>query len=380
MILQPYESAIAADDVYNVRLSSDVEKGFRRFQDLCPHFDFTAAARMEGEAGGYFINQRSGFGIAAPGKGSQYGKDALIVTRGTKTALDWYTDASVGICLAEPATVHMGFLRTFHSMEKQLVRFFQNAGPFQRVHCIGHSLGGALATLVANWVARSGHGQPVLYTIASPRVGTRRFAEGLTSLIGARNIHRVYHQTDVVPMVPVYPYRHAPMPGSDCFINNAGIPIATHAMDTYMAGMLGKSWAQLHQPPARTAGEAELRHWLATARPSGLANLCINRFFQALGWLLRKSTLLACIGLQSTLAQGLLGTPDVLAQILQKLAERDYKREVHQLLDKAIRATGREVVLPAQLRYQFIRWALRSFFSHLNTMARAALVAAHARA
>ena len=70
-----------------------------------------------------------------------------------------------------------------------------------------HSLGGALATLGANWI-KAQYKVPVkLYTFGSPRVGHNPFAiQSETSLNG---IYRAVHRSDPVPMVPVWPFVHA---------------------------------------------------------------------------------------------------------------------------------------------------------------------------
>ena len=39
------------------------------------------------------------------------------------------------------------------------------------------------------------------------------FAALFTQRMDAKNIHRVFHTTDPVPMIPIYPYSHSPLPG-----------------------------------------------------------------------------------------------------------------------------------------------------------------------
>ena len=66
---------------------------------------------------------------------------------------------------------HVGFNKTFNSIKPTLETYFNKntTGP---VHCVGHSLGGALATLTANWLHNKQGGRPIsLYTFGAPRVG-----------------------------------------------------------------------------------------------------------------------------------------------------------------------------------------------------------------
>ena len=114
--------------------------------------------------------------------------------------------------------MHAGFYNVFTSIEKDLKKFFRGYYP-RRVHCVGHSLGGGIATLVAEWLAYHHISQPMLYTFGSPRVGFESFAKSLTLNIGDKNIYRAYHRTDVVSMIPLWPFVHVPQPGIECFID-----------------------------------------------------------------------------------------------------------------------------------------------------------------
>src|SRR5690625_5856226 len=64
------------------------------------------------------------------------------------------------------------------------------------VHCIGHSLGGAIANLAADWIKKTRGGAVRLYTFGAPRVGTSWFARSMGGRVQEKYIHRVYHKTD----------------------------------------------------------------------------------------------------------------------------------------------------------------------------------------
>ena len=71
---------------------------------------------------------------------------------------------------------------------------------------MGHSLGGALATLTASWL-KSTYGIPVtIYTFGAPRVGNSAFATHVESFIPS---YRVTHGMDPVPWIPLWPFTHA---------------------------------------------------------------------------------------------------------------------------------------------------------------------------
>lgn len=95
--------------------------------------------------------------------------------------------------------VHAGFNKTFYSMKPALQEFVA-ANIRDKitgcVHIVGHSLGGALATLSADWI-KAEYSLPVkLYTFGSPRVGLDNFSRAATSRID--KIYRCTHGADPV--------------------------------------------------------------------------------------------------------------------------------------------------------------------------------------
>ena len=98
-------------------------------------------------------------------------------------------------------TVHGGFHDAFKSFRSELMRHVQSTRP-KVVHCVGHSLGGALANLAAETIADSNLSDTVAYSFGSPRVGTEAFARKMTNHKRLLDIFRVYHGGDPVSMVP----------------------------------------------------------------------------------------------------------------------------------------------------------------------------------
>ncbi|MGI8988611.1 MAG: lipase family protein [Bryobacteraceae bacterium] len=80
----------------------------------------------------------------------------------------------------------------------------------QSLSVIGHSLGGALATLAAANLAMANtagvQNNLTVYTFGSPRVGLLDFAASYNKAV--KTSFRVWNELDVVPEVPVFPYIH----------------------------------------------------------------------------------------------------------------------------------------------------------------------------
>ena len=92
--------------------------------------------------------------------GKGYEKDLFIIFRGSTDAnnnADWISNARIGVQLSSNSfPVHIGFNEIFKSMLPSIKNFIDdNKGNIENIHCIGHSLGGAIATLAADWVKTS---------------------------------------------------------------------------------------------------------------------------------------------------------------------------------------------------------------------------------
>src|SRR5690554_6392895 len=93
-----------------------------------------------------FIQARTVFGIASFGVNA-YSYHALFVLRGTDLLGDALTDLNAGVSNSSVGWhVHDGFNQTFQSLKPDLDAFIiqLNSLNVQSVHCIVHSLGGAL--------------------------------------------------------------------------------------------------------------------------------------------------------------------------------------------------------------------------------------------
>lgn len=175
--------------------------------------------------------------------------ELVAVIRGTKTILEWLHDAAF---LFVPNPIHSGggltedgFTAIYRSLRSgadpnsaaviSALTSLVGAGGVSLVTVTGHSLGAALATLLALDVAlNSGAKNLSVYTYASPRVGELFFHHTYDSV--APDTYRIHNRPDIVPQVPVFPYEHV---GNDIelvppFDSICRTLECWHSLDTYL--------------------------------------------------------------------------------------------------------------------------------------------------
>lgn len=142
-------------------------------------------------------------------------KNIIVAFRGTKGVKDLCTDAR--ILLNEDTGTHEGFSVALNSVWFRVsatVREFQ--GRPKNVFFTGHSLGGALAMLAANYFS----GVDAVYTFGQPRVGNAAFTNSYDARLRDRTF-RLVDKEDPIPRIPwlLGKYRHA---GTEVFFNEFG--------------------------------------------------------------------------------------------------------------------------------------------------------------
>lgn len=64
--------------------------------------------------------------------------------------------------------MHSGFNSLFITLQAELAPYLSGVKPSGTVHCVGHSLGGAIASLVAGWAKKRFNCNAKLYTFGAP--------------------------------------------------------------------------------------------------------------------------------------------------------------------------------------------------------------------
>jgi len=375
--LTPREAALIANGVYELQ---DQDIASVRTGIGCEGlFSVQGSSRFVGTSGVVFRSE-TGFGYLAEGEGRFRG-DVLIALRGTATLADGLTDANIGVKTGPSGTlVHAGFADTWNSFSAAVAAYLRGRNP-SRVHCVGHSLGGALAMLAGDYF--SARELPVdIYTFGCPRVGSLPFAESLTRRIGEDSFHRVSHVADPVPMIPVFPFLHAPLTGNVLTIGGGGFgaPIAfsAHSMLTsYAAGVGFRSWDALGRP-AQVFTEQDVENWMAATAAGDRIVVGSAWAFRTIGmvlnWIFRQALQMSLI-LPSAAVSLSFTMLDRIAWALQQVARVSV--QLSNYVSAAIRAIfrflGHQVDSARELTAEFLRWALGMLLNRVGGLALGAL-------
>lgn len=124
----------------------------------------------------------------------------LVAFRGTKGALDWFSNLNLLERRTTFGSVHDGFYRAFQAVRTSLESLIEPLAQTRQVILTGHSLGGALATIAAaTWNQRFAIRS--IYTFGQPRVGFRSFQQFAVANFDNR-FFRFVNADDIVPRVP----------------------------------------------------------------------------------------------------------------------------------------------------------------------------------
>lgn len=374
MELSPADSAEIASSAYTLRDSADMRR-MAAAAPLTRHvFRLPDATRLTGTTGlGAPLNRTTGFGYVAWGEGARQG-ECLVSIRGTfmRSACDWMTNARLGGVEGPSGfCVHSGFWAAAQTILPQ-VRSTLRGRNVSTIHLVGHSLGGAIATLLADSLGDTGC-RLILYTFGAPRAGVGLHAEYLTNKLGTNNIFRVYHDTDLVPMVPVYPYCHAPYGSRAYAMKGPGkvISAAAHSMTTYAHSVGSLGWNGLPIREASLGSLEAAQVWLAAAADvSGpsimLSATALRMILSSLDWILKQ------IGHGVGLA--LLGGAtiiDRLAHLLYSGALQSIKLAgmIRQLMSAAMRFMGRTITATMNITVAFVQYVFDLLFRVISRLA-----------
>lgn len=239
---------------------------------------------LDAETGLPGFRKTSAFGVLMERSGGGI-NDHVLALRGTifKSPHDWASNTNVGLSPGPGGIIsHLGFTRVFQSLLPEVSRAAQTAGKLSTLHVVGHSLGGAVATLFASHFKSAGVGDVRLYTFGAPRAIGSPTNMSLAGKLGAENIRRVYSPSDPVPMVPIFPFLHMPGCDDQMVDNRSLISIGAHSItDNYRATMIKTGW------PRRLTGWEMFtaEYWLDVAKSASskpFSTLCLWALNKAL--------------------------------------------------------------------------------------------------
>lgn len=382
--LTPAVAAKIASDVYKLNDDDELdilrkdssemrEKKFGIFGNFT--LDSVDANRFTGSSGANFWRVKSSFGYMAKGSSRSRPNELLIAIRGTDTLADVVTDLCQSMRLG-PSNypVHAGFKTTFDSFQPTLQQFLSQQSNVVAAHVVGHSLGGALATIVADHLA----GMKIhtkLYTFGCPRVGEFGFSHSLTKRLGSQNIYRIHHTADPISMIPLFPFCHLPFDdGGFLLPYGAFVSGDAHRMKTYMASVGATAWDGLRRKVPHPGMDAPA--WLAQAATNGsgikmYSAQVLWMITTCLHWILKQ---IASVVVGSC-ALGVATVLDTLARTLTLgvLASVEISGYVRKLMIAILKFLGRSAQATTNFTSSFIRYVLDLLFRFLATAAAGAL-------
>jgi triacylglycerol lipase len=337
---------------------------------------------LAGRSGLFNIDLLSGFGFVAHGIGSR-ANELVLVTRGTNfqhNKFDLATNANIGYGIGPRGNVfHRGFLKTFKSYQSQLVNFVSQGGAKRpsTIHCMGHSLGGALANLNACMLRDAGF-NVCLYTIGAPRVGIVSYAQDMTKQITPNQIRRIANPCDPVPMVPLFPYMHASRGSSELLIRHGEkVGIDAHLLHSGYSKMAhSSSWGDFSPMPHGLLRYADLSREFAKLGGGGMFN---SKLLDLVGKLteqvLRSMGYAYLVTVQGGLSLAVTAA-DLLSEVLVKAANASklLADDVFTIVNSMLDFLGRAPIGGTVLTIQTLHWILDQFSTEMAGRAQQAML------
>lgn len=144
-------------------------------------------------------------------------KIIVLAIRGSVSKTNWHADWDMirtATSFCHECHVHRGFYHSWEEIKIAVLKNMEKAvsiHPDYRIAIVGHSLGGAVATLAAADLRRIDdhfRNQTELYTFGSPRIGNKEAAAWFSGQ--SRFSWRITHDNDIVPRLPprAFGYHH----------------------------------------------------------------------------------------------------------------------------------------------------------------------------
>ncbi|MGR5278546.1 lipase family protein [Vibrio rotiferianus] len=315
--------------------------------------------------------------FVAIGRGKREFSDTLVFTfRGTqKNVGDIMTDGNIGISGTQSGySVHAGFINLFNTIKNQLSNYISNyikkhnKAP-KAIHCVGHSLGGALASLAADWVKSKYSYNVHLYTFGAPKVGFKPY-----SRIELDASYRCTHGADPVPMAPLWPFTHG---GVEYRLDGStGIYFCAHGLGKksvpgYVNTAKSSEWSKL-EPTSQKYLEKQVFLHFNNSHNAKMNDGWISRIVSAILTLLRISGLGYLIQQFATVG---LTAWDRLAKAIAYISDlnEEYTEHVRGILGHMNVMSGNPTIDLSNITYKIISLSFSKLIRRLNLHVKNAL-------
>ncbi|MEM9061384.1 MAG: lipase family protein [Pseudomonadota bacterium] len=367
--LTPVRAAELAMAVYGIQYNQNVVMGFagEGMGHLNTEYDTGNATVVSGSSGAGMLKPETGFGVIM--KSNKNPNEVVVTTRGTASLADWLSNANTGFERGPGGyLVHSGFHRIYKGFKSEMLSTVRSMRP-GLIHCVGHSLGGALANQVAFDLKQSVGCDIKLYTYGAPRVGMSGFSSALTSALSASNVHRVFHPADPVPWVPIFPFQHVT---EGIALPNTGLdfnPFKHKMGSSYKPAVEGLSWGSIAGSHDRTTGNVEkaleFASEVATFPGTGLWAIT-----KALGYIWELAR--PIVGISITVGVTMI---DYVAMMLARAAEisKEIGWYLGKLIEIVMRFIGKAAAGAYEVTKAVLSYILQMLFQGLAIVARKAL-------
>lgn len=133
----------------------------------------------------------------------------VVAFRGSASIQNWIANfdiTAVPTDLCPGCTAHKGFWTSWTEARKSVLDAIKTScktNPDYALVLTGHSLGGAIASLAAAELRKSGY-SAALYTYGAPRFASSRLSDFISGQTGGN--YRITHYNDPVPRLPPIPF------------------------------------------------------------------------------------------------------------------------------------------------------------------------------
>jgi len=373
------QAAILADLAYDTASASDAQEATWRakgslaaaqkkaaqrakakgFCESNPLDGFKTDTGFTGKSGGFFLKETSGFGATFEREGLS-GKELIVAFRGSQTKFDWVSNANTGMEAGPGGSiVHAGFNRMYNSVQDAVHEAVDRSGA-KVLHFVGHSLGGAMATLaMADYGLRDTGAACQLYTFGTPRVGGYGFNSQLRRILTLQTVRRVYSVSDPVPMLPLAPFSHFTTGATGLNMGYSYITARAHDRIQYRNQMPAHGWPA----PLPLAVKSDPDYWLGMAeKASGFSALGYHALSMALrGIMLVLNQAGFGLSVGTTILDQLVDAMYQAALLTKKIAETTLR-----FIQAALRLVGRGAMGAAATLADITRSFLRLVFDLLR--------------